>query len=90
MPEQKPLRPGQRNVCYALVGLAPVALSLGLYSGLESVAVPMYAFVGAGGSVALRAYDKFLVRGGEHGHDRGDWSAASRELSLECGAPSRE
>ena len=153
MPEQKPLRPGQRNVYHAL---------LGLYSGLESAAVPMYAFAAAGGrvalraialrllskfraqknrpdpkatpnseakavgqpervpvqsatvqapptfsdrnggphtapsakiprdAIALRAYDKFLVRGGENGHDREDWSAASRELSLECGAPSRE
>jgi hypothetical protein len=31
--------------------------------------------------VAARAYELFLARGGEHGHDREDWQAALRELT---------
>jgi len=30
--------------------------------------------------IARRAYELFLQRGGEHGHDWEDWLAAEREL----------
>jgi hypothetical protein len=30
--------------------------------------------------VARRAYELFLSRGGEHGHDLDDWFSAEREL----------
>ena len=30
--------------------------------------------------IASRAYDLFVRRGGEHGHDWEDWLAAEREL----------
>ena len=30
--------------------------------------------------VARRAYDLYLARGGEHGHDLDDWLQAEREL----------
>jgi DUF2934 family protein len=32
------------------------------------------------GAIAARAYDLFLQRGGEHGHDWEDWLQAEREL----------
>lgn len=31
--------------------------------------------------IARRAYDLYLARGGEHGHDLDDWLQAERELS---------
>jgi hypothetical protein len=31
-------------------------------------------------AIALRAYEMFLERGGEHGHDLDDWLRAEREL----------
>ncbi len=31
--------------------------------------------------IAARAYQRFLERGGEHGHDLEDWVASERELS---------
>ena len=31
-------------------------------------------------AIASRAYDLFLERGGEHGHDIDDWLRAEREL----------
>jgi hypothetical protein len=30
--------------------------------------------------VARRAYDRFVSRGGKHGHDVDDWLSAEREL----------
>jgi hypothetical protein len=30
--------------------------------------------------IAHRAYERFLHRGGEHGHDPADWFYAEREL----------
>jgi hypothetical protein len=33
-------------------------------------------------AVARRAYDLFLGRGSEHGHDLDDWFAAERELRM--------
>ena len=30
--------------------------------------------------IELRAYELYLGRGGEHGHDRADWLAAENEL----------
>ena len=30
--------------------------------------------------IAFRAYERFVERGGEHGHDREDWLVAEREL----------
>jgi hypothetical protein len=30
--------------------------------------------------VARRAYERFLMRGGSHGHDQEDWFAAEREV----------
>ena len=30
--------------------------------------------------IAARAYERFLQRGGQHGHDVEDWLAAEREL----------
>ena len=32
------------------------------------------------GDIAKRAYEKFLARGGEHGHDVDDWLQAEIEL----------
>jgi len=32
------------------------------------------------GDIARRAYDLYLARGGEHGHDLEDWLRAEREL----------
>jgi len=32
--------------------------------------------------IAKRAYELFLARGAEHGHDQEDWLQAERELSL--------
>ena len=32
------------------------------------------------GVIACRAYERFLARGGSHGHDVEDWLAAEREL----------
>jgi hypothetical protein len=31
-------------------------------------------------SIARRAYERFEMRGGEHGHDQEDWFEAEREL----------
>lgn len=31
--------------------------------------------------IARRAYEIFLARGGEHGHDAEDWLQAEREIS---------
>ena len=31
--------------------------------------------------VARRAYERFQLRGGEHGHDQEDWFGAERELT---------
>ena len=31
-------------------------------------------------AIAMRAYELYLMRGGEHGHDFDDWVAAEREL----------
>jgi hypothetical protein len=31
--------------------------------------------------VARRAYERFLMRGGSHGHDKDDWFAAEREVN---------
>ncbi|MEO8549612.1 MAG: DUF2934 domain-containing protein [Kofleriaceae bacterium] len=31
-------------------------------------------------AVAARAYERFIARGGEHGHDVEDWVAAEAEL----------
>jgi ribosomal protein L7/L12 len=31
--------------------------------------------------IAARAYQRFLARGGEHGHDVDDWVASERELA---------
>lgn len=39
--------------------------------------------------VADRAYDLFLKRGCEHGHDVADWLEAERQVSSELGQPSR-
>jgi hypothetical protein len=33
--------------------------------------------------IARRAYDPFLARGGEHGHDVTDWLQAETELEIE-------
>ncbi|HYX92558.1 MAG TPA: DUF2934 domain-containing protein [Myxococcaceae bacterium] len=32
--------------------------------------------------IARRAYEIFVARGGEHGHDVDDWLQAERELTL--------
>ncbi len=32
-------------------------------------------------SIAQRAYERFRMRGGEHGHDQEDWFEAERELN---------
>jgi len=32
--------------------------------------------------IAARAYEIFVARGGEHGHDQEDWYQAERELRL--------
>ena len=33
-------------------------------------------------TIAMRAYELFLLRGATHGHDWGDWLAAERELTV--------
>jgi hypothetical protein len=43
----------------------------------------------AHGEVARRAYDLFLARGCEHGHDLDDWLQAERELRGTLGATTR-
>jgi hypothetical protein len=40
-------------------------------------------------AVAVRAYAKFVARGGVHGRDREDWAAARAELLAEGRAPQR-
>jgi hypothetical protein len=42
------------------------------------------------GDVARRAYDLFLARGGEHGHDVNDWMQAERELQRPSTSPRRD
>jgi hypothetical protein len=37
-------------------------------------------------SVAARAYELFIQRGGQHGRDREDWLIAERELLPEASA----
>ncbi len=32
-------------------------------------------------AIARRAYERYLARGGEHGHDVEDWIQAERELN---------
>jgi Protein of unknown function (DUF2934) len=44
-----------------------------------SRSVPVSATVTIG-DVARHAYDLYLARGGEHGHDLDDWLQAEREL----------
>jgi hypothetical protein len=39
--------------------------------------------------VARRAYDLYLARGGEHGHDVDDWMEAERELQRASSQPRR-
>ena len=36
-------------------------------------------------TIAKRAYEKWLARGGKHGNDQGDWFEAERELLTETG-----
>jgi len=33
-------------------------------------------------NIARRAYERFEMRGGEHGHDEEDWLEAERELNV--------
>ena len=33
--------------------------------------------------IASRAFEIYVSRGGEHGHDAGDWFEAERQLKLE-------
>ena len=33
--------------------------------------------------IAERAYHKFVMRGGEHGHDLADWVEAEKEIAAE-------
>jgi Protein of unknown function (DUF2934) len=33
--------------------------------------------------IAERAYHKFIMRGGEHGHDLADWVEAKKEIEAE-------
>jgi hypothetical protein len=40
--------------------------------------------------VARRAYDLYLARGGEHGHDVDDWMKAERELQRPSSPPRRD
>jgi len=39
--------------------------------------------------VAARAFERFLARGGEHGHDVEDWLAAEEELRGAAGISNR-
>jgi hypothetical protein len=38
-------------------------------------------------AVATRAYEKFVARGCDHGHDEEDWAAAKSELISEALGP---
>ena len=40
--------------------------------------------------VGRRAYDLYLARGGEHGHDVDDWMEAERELQRPSSPPRRD
>jgi hypothetical protein len=40
----------------------------------------------SGEEIAKRAYEKFLGRQGEHGHDNEDWLAAEQELMTQPAA----
>lgn len=44
---------------------------------------PQQGFAIAPVAIAKRAYEKFLRRGGTHGHDVNDWLDAERELQNE-------
>jgi hypothetical protein len=39
--------------------------------------------------IAERAYHKFIMRGGEHGHDLADWLEAEKEIAAEQKAKSK-
>jgi hypothetical protein len=36
--------------------------------------------------IAARAYQKFIMRGGDHGHDFADWLEAEKEIEAEAKA----
>ncbi|MGH9141731.1 MAG: DUF2934 domain-containing protein [Vicinamibacterales bacterium] len=38
-------------------------------------------------AIATYAYERFLARGREHGHDLDDWLAAEQEFALRQSAP---
>jgi len=40
--------------------------------------------------IAMRAYEKFLARGSEHGFDRDDWAEARSDLMAEARVVSHE
>lgn len=40
-------------------------------------------------AVAKRAYEKFVKRGGEHGHDEKDWLEAEKEIKEIEDSPTR-
>jgi len=42
---------------------------------------------GTNADIACRAYDLFLTRGAEHGHDVDDWVQAERELQYVASKP---
>jgi hypothetical protein len=65
-------RPSRSN------GVLPVSVAVAQLVQSESV---------ADDAVATRAYEKFVARGCDHGHDEEDWAAAKSELIAEALAP---
>ena len=55
---------------------APKAVKVGVVKKSVSAAKP----VPTQDEIAKRAYELYLARGGEHGHDAEDWAQAESEL----------
>lgn len=49
-------------------------------TGTPMLAEEVNATTSQNESVAKRAYERYLERGGEHGHDQEDWFEAEREI----------
>jgi hypothetical protein len=49
-------------------------------TGTPTLVEEVNATPGPDDSVAKRAYERYLERGSEHGHDQEDWFEAEREI----------
>ena len=57
-------------------------------SGTPTLAEEVNATVDENDRIAQRAYERYLMRGREHGHDREDWFEAEREVRERRGSQS--